>query len=961
MRRTKLTMMSAVMGASFIGLTGCVGDSLDADVDSVLGKEPPYFTSQAMVEAKEGQEYVYTIGVDDEDSVDLTISADTLPSWLTFDSSTNTLRGTPSVDDIGEHVVVISVTDGESTRKQEFVIIVVEGAGDWVMVWSDEFDGTSLNADNWNVETGDGSQYGLVGWGNNELQWYQNENITVENGNLVITAKQEASNNYNYTSGRMRSDGKVDIQYGRIEARIKVPGGQGLWPAFWMLPTNSQYGGWASGGEIDIMEVFSATQDNNNDAQGTLHYGMAWPLNVYSFAKAGQPVLGDYHLFAIEWEEDEIRWYLDDLHYGTITSETWWSYYYKDQETGYVGDSAAPFNQPFHLLLNVAVGGNLPGSPNADTEFPAQMMVDYVRVYECETDPVTGKGCAANVNPEVELPAADNFYVAEYPLFIDGDDKLSWQVQSASVERALQAVVGWDNNGAISLTQPDLGNERGTVLEINTGDKGNVLINAVDGDTLSLFGMGNSARPWELHAGELKFDLFIDSTVTPDESQIFIKMDSGYPKLGVVTLNVADLKKDMWQSVSVKVNDIIATPGEQPLNTNDVLNPFIIEFSGAARVMVDNVTLKCGHKDDNGCGIAPPPINVDTETLDVFVDEVNSDIWTNGIGAWDTASGQDYFDGANGFVQWQTVAEQDRGDVLQVTFGGADADGLLYIQSGQPVDLSAFSDGSLVFDLKVLDYADTASGMSFKVDCVYPCTTGDQVLGVVADGVWETIRVPVSTLVSQGLDITSVNTGLVIYPTWGDQNNVTFMIDNIRWERTASVGVEPPVEPPVVEGDVVIFSEEVDPNWSFWDCCGGATISQQVDSDYGNVYQVDFAGPPTVAGVTAESAIDVSSLVNGTLEFDLKMLSAPTDDSAQWLLKVESSSADLFTEIALSDSNEGVDPTLGEWQHYTFSFATLESGALNLSDVKIILVFPSWSKANGASYQIDNIVFKANE
>ncbi|NMP16368.1 family 16 glycosylhydrolase [Thalassotalea sp. Y01] len=960
MRKSKISMISAIVGASFFGLSGCVGESVNADVDEVVGKQAPTFTSLAVVEATEGKMYSYTISVEDVDSSDLTVTVSGMPDWLMFDEATNTISGMPSEGDVGEYTVVVSVTDGTKTATQEFTIVVAEGAGDWVMVWSDEFDGTSLNMENWNIETGDGSQYGLVGWGNNELQWYQQDNITVSDGNLVITAKQEAAGGYNYTSGRMRSDGKVDVQYGRIEARIKVPAGQGFWPAFWMLPTDSQYGGWASGGEIDILEVFSATEDNNNDAHGTVHFGMAWPLNVFTSASAGQPVLDDYHVYAVEWEQDEIRWYMDDLHYATITSDAWWSYYYKDQETGYVGDSAAPFNQPFHVLLNLAVGGNLPGSPDEDTEFPSALMVDYVRVYECEDDPVTGTGCAANVNPDVILPAAQNFFVAEYPLFTDGEDKLSWDISGEALERSLQTVVGWDNGGAIALTMPDLGGDRGKVIEINTSDKGNVLINATDGETMSLFGMGNSSEPWRLHAGELKFDLFIDGAVTPDDSQILIKMDSGWPALGYVALNVADLEKDMWQTLSVKVNDILAMPGEAALNTNEVLNPFIIEFSGAARVMLDNVVLKCGHKDIDGCGIAPPAVSVDTETLDVYVDDVNAEVWTNGIGAWDTAISRDYFDGTTGFVQWQSVEEQGRGNVLQISFGGGDADGLLYIQSAQPVDLSAFSEGDLVYDLKVVDYAETTSGISYKIDCVFPCTTGDQVLGVVADGVWETIRVPVSQLVSQGLDITSVNTGLVIYPTWGDQKNVTLMVDNIRWERSTGAVVEPPVEPPVAEGDVVIFSEETDPNWSFWDCCGGATISAQVDAEYGNVMQIDFAGAPTVSGVLGEAGIDVSGLANGTLEFDLKMISAPTDDTADWLLKLESNQASQFTEIMLSQSNEGVDPTLGEWQHFTFPFSVLESGSLDLTNVKIILVFPSWSKANGASYQIDNIVFKAN-
>lgn len=239
----------------------------------------------------------------------------------------------------------------------------------WVPVWADEFDGNSINLFNWEAQIGTGPSGD--GWGNNELQYYTNraQNIAVANGVLTITARQENFNGRQYTSARLRTQGKRDFKYGRFETRAKVPAGQGLWPAFWMLPTNSPYGGWASSGEIDIVETINLA----TAAFGTIHYGAPWPGNVSSGGNRPGTWSDGFHVYAIEWEPDEIRWYVDGVRYNRVTSSTWYS-------TLGAGNTRAPFDVQFHLLLNLAVGGNWPGSPNGFTTFPNTFQVDYVRV-----------------------------------------------------------------------------------------------------------------------------------------------------------------------------------------------------------------------------------------------------------------------------------------------------------------------------------------------------------------------------------------------------------------------------------------------------------------------------------------------------------------------------------------------------------------------------------------------------
>ena len=239
----------------------------------------------------------------------------------------------------------------------------------WELVWSDEFDGSSLDSSKWNIQTGDGTAEGIPGWGNNELQSYQAANISVGGGNLTITAREESAGGREYTSGRINTAEKLDMRYGRVEANVHAASGQGLWSAFWMLPTNSEYGTWAAGGEVDILEVFS--RDPAPFTQAALHYGMAWPLNTFIYQKyEGVDPADGFHVYAVEWDEQELRWFVDGTHYFTVNRSTYWNYFLNPETNAHeAGSDSAPFDRPFHLLLNLAVGGNLPGAPVASS-FP---------------------------------------------------------------------------------------------------------------------------------------------------------------------------------------------------------------------------------------------------------------------------------------------------------------------------------------------------------------------------------------------------------------------------------------------------------------------------------------------------------------------------------------------------------------------------------------------------------------
>ncbi len=242
------------------------------------------------------------------------------------------------------------------------------------LLWADEFtqaDGTQPDSAKWGYDIG-GS-----GWGNNELQHYTNrtENARIEGGQLVIEARKENFEERAYTSARLLTRDKVSWTYGRIEARIKIPKGQGIWPAFWMLGTNIGNVGWPLCGEIDIMENIGSLPST---LYGTLHgpgYSGGGGISGNTVL-AGAALGDDFHVYAIEWEENRIRWFLDGQQFFSLTP------------ANLPNGSAWVFNAPQFLILNVAVGGNWPGNPGTSTVFPQRMTVDYVRVYA----PIPGDG-----------------------------------------------------------------------------------------------------------------------------------------------------------------------------------------------------------------------------------------------------------------------------------------------------------------------------------------------------------------------------------------------------------------------------------------------------------------------------------------------------------------------------------------------------------------------------------------
>ncbi|MFM7839695.1 MAG: family 16 glycosylhydrolase [Chitinophagaceae bacterium] len=233
------------------------------------------------------------------------------------------------------------------------------------LIWQDEFSGTALNGDNWDFDLGNNN-----GWGNNELEYYTNStnNAFVSSGHLIIEARQERSGNFNYTSARLISKGKKEFQYGRIDIRAKLPKGKGIWPALWMLGKNISSVNWPACGEIDILEMLGQEPQK---IYASTHWGLNTAGHKYyttSFQSSAGSFDEKFHVYSLLWTVDQIRILVDDREF------------YRLDKAGFT--DTYPFDKPFFFLLNVAVGGNWPGSPDATTPFPQRMFIDYIRVFQ---------------------------------------------------------------------------------------------------------------------------------------------------------------------------------------------------------------------------------------------------------------------------------------------------------------------------------------------------------------------------------------------------------------------------------------------------------------------------------------------------------------------------------------------------------------------------------------------------
>lgn len=799
----------------------------------------------------------------------------------------------------------------------------------WRPVWSDEFNGHQIRDRKWSYEVN------CAGGGNNEQQCYTDraENSYVEAGKLHIVAKEESfsgpgtfdddpsydpadtSKTLPYTSARLRTKNKFDFKYGRVEVRAKVAGGQGMWPAIWMLPTDNVYGGWPQSGEIDIMEAVNLGVWPN-EVHGTLHYGLQWP----QWENHGQTLetdfnpADDFHVYAIEWEADEIRWYVDGQHYQTQTSEGWYNYIWKGQRKGFrVANPKAPFDQDFHLILNLAAGGDWPGTPDTNWLEDREMLVDYVRVYECRRpkhskghfrSKKSGAGCGEIDESVIVNSDAGKPGVNDYLIYADGVETLTLESNGQEVTHNLQAGYWEENPGSLYQQELILGGRRGAVWDIQFGGTSNVFLSAQNMDEVPGFSTGlqlAGGSGWSNY-GEIEFRMrVLDASA---DSQFTVKLDSGWPNMGEVTVNTPPIGK--WRKVKIKVSDLIANanPAGSGVDLANIQNVFVLEYLGAyANVQIDDIRLQCAvnsepesWQQDQLCSLSPKTESIAPtgDQLDIYIDEITN---------WDV------MDCCSGV----TISEGGQTDNKYIEFNydnDPNTNTVAFFQSSNPTDLSAFAGGTLEFDMFVITPPSNpaADPWMIKVDCGFPCGTGDVPItesneGVLpVTGVWQHISFDINALVARGLDLTKVDTPLVIFPTWGNQDGAGFRIDNVQFLAGSS-------EP---NGPALPVDFEGDPSsYSFTDFEGGVarTVDNPVigalntSSSVGEM--VKYAGA-VYGGSTLALANEVDFSAGGVLT--MKIWSAR---AVPVLLKLEG------LNVELSANHSGSS----EWEELSFDFS----------------------------------------
>ena len=845
---------------------------------------------------------------------------------------------------------------------------------DWQMVWSDEFDGNSINTNNWTLEVN------CLGGGNNEQQCYTEspDNAFVQDGNLNIVALPAPEGAQKpYTSARLNTRYKADFKYGRFEMRARLPEGQGTWPAFWMLSTDEVYGGWPKSGEIDIVEAVNLkVQGEDGSAEnrifGTLHYGRDFPNNVssgkqYALPDGANPA-DDFHTYTIEWQEGEIRWYMDGFLYQTqrqsdvrfnsrdeavgLAHRGWFAEYF-DTVTGDLTTfwNTAPYDQDFHLILNLAVGGSFPENTNNGGIDPTaftngqSFIIDHVRVYECATDPDTGRGCEtiragydslddALVEGRAPFPTPPLVDNPNASLVIfDGTPNPNWPA--------------WDCCGG---STPELidDEEQGSVYEfvVNAEPTVNGFI------TRSAFITDEAGAPTPFDArgieatGSVSFDVKVVSPPNNAGAAWLFKIESQEATTAVeipVTLSSEGVAPPTgeWQTYTFPLSDL-AERGLD-LSTIDAIMLFPTWTQGEGAVYrMTNVTIA---SDNAGGGSG----GGSSAQVVMFEDEVNPS-WP----LWDCCGGT---------TPTVEIDDDAHGNVAQFSIGAQPTVmGFIsrpdFTDSPSPFDAtSILSNGVVQFELKVINEPSGADAQwLFKIESDNATTAVEIPVTASTEGVtpttgeWQTYTFPLSELANAGLDVSAIDV-VMVFPTWEQGEDALYRIDNMK------------IYNPNASNDFtgfVLFEEAPRDQWTIWNCCGGVAPTLQADdTEHGMTAEFTVDASPTVTGIWAEDGVylDATNLLQtGVVRFEMKVLSPPNDPASVWKFKIESGDATTAVELDLNNSLEGVDPVVGEWQTYTFNLIDLFDAGLDVSQIDIVMAFPAWSTGEGAVYRLDNVM-----
>lgn len=781
----------------------------------------------------------------------------------------------------------------------------------WDLVWQDEFDGDSIDLSKWSHEVD------CNGGGNNEKQCYTDapDNSFVQDGLLNIVAQAAEGQPLPYSSARLRSLNKGDWTYGRIEVRAKPPVGQGSWPAIWMLPSDNVYGGWPNSGEIDIFESVNLGVPHpqggvENHVHGTLHYGRLWPNNdnsglSYALPDGSNPA-DDFHVYSLEWEEGEMRWYVDDVLYQTqrmtevntidgvphgIVHRGWYT-----EENGQLRWDTAPYDQRFHMILNFAVGGAWPEAVNQTgidaSAFNASnpFQIDYVRVYECSVAPVTGKGCnreAPGYDAYLEDGGTLNTGAAPVPIR-----------PSTGIAEDLNVIIDSENphwpmwisaspTDPVVVTDEDVAHDQ--VAQFTFGP-----VPAVAGFNIyeSEVAIPYDGSPMAGN-GVLMFDLKLVQAPLSNTSSWFLKVEqAGNSSAAEVPIPAPTSE---WQSYSLPLRDLRGAG--LALNGIDVIMVFPAWGQGDGAIYrIDNVQIVEGE-------VPPPPEEV------VLFDNGTQSPWT----LWDCC----------GNATVGEVSDGARGIVAEVNFFGAAGTVSGFTTAGS-VDVSGAAGKVLEFDLKMTSEPNNPSSVwLIKVEDAnqnfyeYPLSTSLEGLDPTLD-TWQRFTFEVAALEAAGVNLQTLK-NVLIFPAWQTAQGAMYRIDNVRFGDASAPLDTGGDEPPPAVDPVPVDFEGAAESYVFNNFDGGVStvIPNPVPAsgyDSAQVVQMQkFAGQPW--GGTTLTLADTFNVEDTVFTLDVY-----SERAVNVLFKLEA----LGQERNVGHSGSG-------WETLQFDFAGTTGGLLQIT------------------------------
>lgn len=760
------------------------------------------------------------------------------------------------------------------------------------LVWSDELDGPSIDLSKWQFEVNG------QGGGNNELQYYTDrpENAGIVGGVLRITGREETytgpDGTRQYTSARLRTLNQGDWTYGRIEASIKLPFGQGMWPAFWMLPTDNVYGGWPQSGEIDIMEFVGFEPDVTH---GTIHYGDPWPNNSNSGGSTAVPgASASFHTYAIEWEQNEIRWYVDGVHFLTRTPAD-------------VIPHPWRFDQRFHIILNLAIGGNWPGPPDATTVFPQVYEIDWVRVYQgIDSFGITGDdavyaGDAGKVYAMADVPGATYSWSVPPGATITGGQgthsiTVDWGASSGSVavdfaiacgSRVYQLPVTVQAPLTVDHVFENFSSERNVTY--NLAITGGTLSESVGNPAPDAVNSSGSVGRYVRNAAEQYDVLFMNSANVGDASDfrfrrrvLFMDVHTDAPVGTKVTVQLEDAdvsNNNPYPAGRHSGYDAFTTVqnGWQTLELEWTASP----DAGTSDTAVDQIAVLFNsesftghtyHFDNFVSTLVPEPSYQDNTVYESY----------DGTSAFTVG----YFDGTYSAPVGNPApnAVNSSANAASYTRDAATQWDTLFFDTGA-ITATEFEAGTQVFALDLYTSAPVGTQVTWQLEdssrttpSNFPTGRRSSYAGVVgAQNEWHTVRFALNNVLDPATSPTAIDTVVLLFDG-GNFTAHTFVIDNLRSQDVIPGGEPDPVlttitvspDPgSVEEGQTLQFSADCrdqlgDPIGCNvgWSVTGGGSINGA------GLYSATTEGSYTVTaadgGVSDGATVDVSAAPTGT-------------------------------------------------------------------------------------------------